>query len=243
MSTEIAIESQNNPTLQAARKILDSGSKLRGIDYLTSRRKRFLDRAASSILSPFALTMAGVLSVPVFLQDGYFPFYGRLFPNPATGKMAHIWKIRSMRPGADKLERDIVGQHQTIAEFKANNRDPRVTPYGRLLRTTTTDELPQIAAAALGKIAFIGPRPYTPDEWKNVMERIEPELTNQLLELFASGMEPGAIGPYCLFGRAKLSLLERVLLDILYGEEANIIGDIRMIRLTAAAVSSRIGAG
>ena len=63
------------------------------------------------------------------------------------GATFRIWKFRTMTPGAV----DISGW--------TSNDDPRITPFGKLLRTTHIDELPQVINIVRGELAVVGPRP------------------------------------------------------------------------------------
>lgn len=63
------------------------------------------------------------------------------------GEPFRIWKFRTMTPGAA----DISGW--------TSNDDPRITPFGRVLRRTHIDELPQVFNILRGDLAVVGPRP------------------------------------------------------------------------------------
>ena len=63
------------------------------------------------------------------------------------GKPFRIWKLRTMTPGAT----DISGW--------TSNDDPRITPFGKVLRRTHVDELPQVFNILRGELAVVGPRP------------------------------------------------------------------------------------
>jgi lipopolysaccharide/colanic/teichoic acid biosynthesis glycosyltransferase len=63
------------------------------------------------------------------------------------GTPFRIWKLRTMAPGAV----DVSGW--------TSNDDPRITGFGRLLRRTHVDELPQVVNIFLGELSVVGPRP------------------------------------------------------------------------------------
>ncbi|MCL4165929.1 UNVERIFIED_CONTAM: hypothetical protein GTU68_035873, partial [Idotea baltica] len=82
--------------------------------------------------------------------DGHSPLYtqervGR------NGKRFRIIKIRTMVHNADKILEDHKLKH-----------DVRITRVGRLLRTTSMDELPQLINVVLGSMSLVGPRPMMP---------------------------------------------------------------------------------
>lgn len=63
------------------------------------------------------------------------------------GQPFRIWKLRTMSPGA-----------VDVSGWTAND-DPRITPFGKLLRRTHIDELPQVINIFVGELAVVGPRP------------------------------------------------------------------------------------
>lgn len=69
-----------------------------------------------------------------------------------NGKVFHLYKFRSMIPGADKMSSSIVAA-----------KDPRITAVGRVLRRTKLDELPQLWNVLVGELSLVGPRPDVPE--------------------------------------------------------------------------------
>jgi lipopolysaccharide/colanic/teichoic acid biosynthesis glycosyltransferase len=76
------------------------------------------------------------------------------------GRPFRIWKLRTMTPGAD----DISGW--------TSNDDPRITAFGKVLRRTHLDELPQVINILRGDLAVVGPRP----EQVSYVRRLEAAL-------------------------------------------------------------------
>lgn len=81
------------------------------------------------------------------------------------GVPMNIYKLRSMVPGADEVEKHLTPEQlkQWEAEHKVDN-DPRITKIGKFLRKTSLDELPQFWNVLTGEMSVIGPRPVEPDE-------------------------------------------------------------------------------
>lgn len=77
------------------------------------------------------------------------------------GKLFTVYKFRSMYEGSDKKE-------LTPAEHD----DSRVTPVGKWLRRTRIDELPQLFNIIKGDMAFVGPRPFVPEQEQECVEKI-----------------------------------------------------------------------
>ena len=95
--------------------------------------------------------------------------YGAFYSSRRVGKNGKIFrfhKIRSMCPGAEKMKQQLIDMGFNEADapaFKMKN-DPRITPFGRFLRITSMDELPQIWDIFLGRISIVGPRSPLADE-------------------------------------------------------------------------------
>ena len=80
------------------------------------------------------------------------------------GKLFTFYKFRSMRVGADQELDSLLDQNETGGiTFKIKN-DPRITKFGKFLRKTSLDELPQIFNILNGSMSFVGPRPALPRE-------------------------------------------------------------------------------
>lgn len=118
---------------------------------LQVRLKRLGDGLVSAtllLLSSPLLLLAGLL---IWLQDRGPVFYSQ-WRTGLGGKPFRIWKLRTMRTDAERQGAQWVQQ-----------RDPRITPLGRLLRLTRIDELPQLVAVIRGEMSLIGPRPERPE--------------------------------------------------------------------------------
>lgn len=126
--------------------------------------KRFQDVVLSSIalvlLFPFMLIIALVIWIecpnasPIFVQD-------RVGKN---GKVFRFYKFRSMVPNAEAKLQEVLNQNEMDGPvFKIKN-DPRITHFGRFIRKTSIDELPQLFNVLRGDMSIVGPRPALPRE-------------------------------------------------------------------------------
>lgn len=80
------------------------------------------------------------------------------------GKMFRMLKFRSMKVGADQMLDELLKDNEMSGPaFKMKN-DPRVTRVGRILRSTSLDELPQLINILRGEMTIVGPRPPLPRE-------------------------------------------------------------------------------
>ncbi len=109
---------------------------------------------AAVLLSPLLLVVA--LSIPVMLGPG-----GILYRQERIGRDGHvftIYKFRSMlRDRRVANSPTYIGPERRTNHKSAN--DPRHTPFGRFLRATSLDELPQLFNIVRGEMSMVGPRP------------------------------------------------------------------------------------
>lgn len=126
--------------------------------------KRAFDIAFSCAVIAVGLVPCALLSVAISADTKGSPIYsqervGRL------GRSFRIYKFRSMVADADDVEKYL--DDAQFAEWRRERKvtdDPRITPLGRVLRSTSLDELPQFLNVLLGQMSVIGPRAITYDE-------------------------------------------------------------------------------
>jgi exopolysaccharide biosynthesis polyprenyl glycosylphosphotransferase len=100
------------------------------------------------------------------------------------GKPFTMYKFRSMSNDAEQRHADLLPFNQMSGPvFKIDN-DPRITPFGRWLRRTSIDEMPQLFNVLLGDMSLVGPRPlplYEVEKFENTAQRrrlsVKPGLT------------------------------------------------------------------
>jgi lipopolysaccharide/colanic/teichoic acid biosynthesis glycosyltransferase len=110
--------------------------------------------------------------------------------------------------------------------------DPRVTRIGRLLRTSSLDELPQFWNVVKGDMSLVGPRPDVPYS----VELYKPRHYRRL------AAQPGISGLWQVKGRCQSSFEEMVRLDIEYADKQSIWLDLKILLSTIPAVLARRGA-
>jgi exopolysaccharide biosynthesis polyprenyl glycosylphosphotransferase len=132
-----------------------------------------------------------------------------------------IHKFRTMVQDADRLKAEIL--HLNEVEFPLikipEDRDPRLTRVGRILRRTALDELPQLWNVLRGEMSLVGPRPLEPQDDAEVIgwHRARLELT------------PGLTGPWQALGRHAIPFHEMLTLDYLYVADWSLWHDIRLL--------------
>jgi lipopolysaccharide/colanic/teichoic acid biosynthesis glycosyltransferase len=116
-------------------------------------------------------------------------------------------------------------------KFKIVN-DPRVTPQGKWMRTTTLDELPNFWNVLRGEMALVGPRPEIPE--------MLPYYKGEMLRKFS--VRPGVTGLAQISGRGRLGFHETVELDVEYVKSRSTLLDLKIIALTVYKMVTRDGA-
>jgi lipopolysaccharide/colanic/teichoic acid biosynthesis glycosyltransferase len=127
-----------------------------------------------------------------------------------------------------------------LKKFKAGDwklaDDPRITPLGRILRSVTIDEFPQLLNVLKGEMSLVGPRAYVPSELQEQPQKYP--QTKKLLPLILS-VKPGVTGPWQTSGRNDIPFDTRAKLDAQYAKEKSIIKDLMIIAKTPAAMLSK----
>lgn len=143
--------------------------------------------------------------------------------NPRFGKKDAAEEFREM--GRDDLAREYE-LHRKVAD------DPRITRFGKFLRDTSLDELPQLFNVLRGDLSLVGPRPILPQEVKFGKSRAA------LLHSVRSGVT----GLWQVSGRSNLSFDERIELELYYAQNWSFWLDIKILFKTIGVVMRRSGA-
>jgi lipopolysaccharide/colanic/teichoic acid biosynthesis glycosyltransferase len=142
-------------------------------------------------------------------------------------------KFRSMVDGAEKALSDLKSVNEMRGPaFKLKN-DPRVTPFGRVLRRFSLDELPQLWNVFVGDMSLVGPRPPIPGEVSLYERRSRRRLS----------MRPGLTCTWQVSGRNNISDFDTwVKLDLDYIDNWSLSGDLMLLVRTIPAVLFGTGA-
>ena len=190
--------------------------------------KRLLDVMLTLlVLVPGSLVM---LAVALWVRlDSPGPVIFRQTRVGKHGRHFTLFKFRSMRDGAEEVERD-PNEHRAV--LYKNRRDSRVTRAGRWIRRASLDELPQLVNVLRGDMSLVGPRPGLPSE----VERYEAWQQKRLQ------VAPGLTGLWQVSGRSNLDFEEMVVLDLAYIQNWSLSLDLSILLRTAPAVISGGGA-
>jgi exopolysaccharide biosynthesis polyprenyl glycosylphosphotransferase len=158
-----------------------------------------------------------------------------MFKQKRVGKGGQVficYKFRSMYKDAEARLEELREYNEVDGPIFKMRNDPRLTPFGKFLRRTSLDELPQVFNILKGDMSFVGPRPPTPDEVTQYNE----------WHLKRLDVTPGLTGLWQVSGRSDLSFDDMVKLDIYYAENWSLAIDTMIILRTVPAVLKREGA-
>ena len=186
--------------------------------------------AAVIVLSPVLLAIA----LAIRIEDGG-PVLYKAQRVGRYGKPVTVYKFRSMRLHADRLE-DMLTPEE-LAEYHKNYKltsDPRVTKVGALLRKTSLDELPQLFNILMGQLSLVGPRPVLQEET---------ELYGDIRSLLLS-CKPGLTGLWQSRGRSNVTYENgrRQEMELRYVRERSLWLDFKILLWTVKAVVRMDGA-
>ncbi|CAN5870249.1 N/A [soil metagenome] len=196
-----------------------------------TRTYRVAKRAVDIAVAATALTLAApVLLLLVLAVKFDQPAAPVLFRQQRTGMGGRVFemlKLRSMRPAnrADlELEQSLPPGPKTICH-------PRITPFGRFLRRTSLDELPQLLNVLRGDMSVVGPRPTS-----------LPADLHALWQTERLEVRPGLTGLWQIIARGAVSFPNRCRLDIAYARRPSLLLDCKILLRSVPAVLSGRGA-
>ena len=150
-----------------------------------------------------------------------------------NGKTFNFYKFRSMHEDAEKELESLLDQNETDGiTFKMEN-DPRITKFGKFIRKTSLDELPQLINILKGDMSVVGPRPCTVREFKLYNEYDKKRLL----------VPQGLTGEWQVRGRSNTTFNQMIELDLDYiKNKRSFWYDIKLIFLTFGVVFKKEGA-
>jgi exopolysaccharide biosynthesis polyprenyl glycosylphosphotransferase len=147
------------------------------------------------------------------------------------GREFTVVKFRTMYRDAEQRLAELTGRNESDGLLFKIRDDPRITPFGRFLRRTSVDELPQLLNVVRGDMSLVGPRPLPV---KNA--DFTGDVRRRLL------VRPGMTGLWQVNGRSRLSWEDAIRLDLYYVENWSISLDLAILLRTVAAVVRGTGA-
>ena len=191
--------------------------------------KRAIDIAGSLVaillLSPLFLLVALLIRIvspgPVLFRQKRVGYNGSVFT---------MWKFRTMHANADttlhqNYLRELIRNEIEMTKLD-HGRDPRIIPFGTLLRATGIDELPQLINVLLGDMSLVGPRPCLPYEAY--------EYHSWQMRRFDA--VPGLTGLWQVSGKNRTTFTEMMRLDIGYTRKRAFLLDMAIVLKTIPAI-------
>lgn len=191
--------------------------------------KRTLDIAIILLVLPFVLPLmlfiAGLIWIvsagPVLFRQERVGYLGRRFM---------CFKFRTMYVGADEAVHQghlshLMSSDVPMMKLDAQG-DPRLIPFGLLLRSSGLDELPQVINVLRGEMTLVGPRPCMPYEY----DRYLPWQRERF------NTAPGLTGLWQVSGKNRTTFIEMIQLDIKYARTKTLWLDLKIIFKTTPAL-------
>ena len=193
--------------------------------------KRYLDFAIVVLAAPLVLPIVMVLAALV-ARDGHSPFY-RQDRVGKDGRIFSMWKLRTMVPDADRhLAQYLDKNPKARREWDKTQKlkaDPRIASFGRMLRKTSMDELPQLWNVFVGDMSLVGPRPMMTEQ-----QDLYPGKAYY-------SMRPGLTGYWQISDRNESSFAARASFDTRYFNDLKLSTDIDVLSKTVGAVLRETG--
>jgi lipopolysaccharide/colanic/teichoic acid biosynthesis glycosyltransferase len=190
----------------------------------------FLAVLALILLSPLFLLISIYIKVvspgPVFFKQERIGFRGKKFL---------CWKFRTMKvdnnaKGHEEYLKSLIhGDDQAMVKLDAKN-DPRIIPFGGVLRQSGLDELPQLFNVVLGEMSLVGPRPCLPYEAKEY-DRWHSERFDTI---------PGLTGLWQVSGKNRTTFKEMMRFDIRYSRRMTFWMELQILFGTFPAIWQQI---
>ncbi len=198
--------------------------------------QRVIKRLIDIILALIGLIITSLLALIVY------PLVARQAPGPLffeqwrvgkNGKKFKMYKFRSMYCDAEARLNELMAQNQYDDDlmFKLDN-DPRIFPFGKVMREWSIDEFPQFFNVLKGDMSLVGTRPPTVYEY----EKYQLHHFKRLL------IKPGITGLWQISGRSNIKNFEDVVrLDVEYIENWSLRLDLKIFLKTILVVVMRLG--
>lgn len=177
--------------------------------------KPIFDLVVASIIIAATLVLWLVIAVLIKLTSKG-PVLFRQERTGYLGKNFYVYKFRSM-----PCDNDV---HDATTENE-------LTAIGKIIRTFSLDELPQLLNVISGKMSLIGPRPWIPEYYK----RMNTEQRRRVI------VRPGITGRAQVRGRNDLNIYEKLEEDLAYVDNISFKEDVKIIILTIRAIFRKTG--
>lgn len=183
--------------------------------------KKYVKRILDIILSLLAIIILSPLLIIISILVLIFMGWPILFKQPRSGKNEKIFNMYKFRTMTNKKDKD----GNLLPD------DQRLPKFGKILRSTSLDELPELINIIKGDMSFIGPRP--------LLVKYLPYYTKE--EHHRHDVRPGLTGWAQVNGRNLVNWDERFKLDLEYVNNISFLLDLKTIIKTVEIVFKREG--
>ena len=149
-----------------------------------------------------------------------------------NGRKFLFYKFRSMVEGAEVMKDDLAAHNLMNGPVFKMEKDPRITPIGRILRRLSLDELPQLLNVLKGEMSLVGPRPNLPEEVAKYKGWQRRRLS----------MKPGITGLWQVSGRNLIDFNDWMKLDLEYIDNWSLWLDFKILLKTIPTILGGKGA-
>lgn len=201
------------------------------------QQKRILDLVVAIGLMILFLPIWFVVPLLIYIDSGW-PVLFRHKRVGKDGKPFFLYKFRSMVHNADdilhKQDKELLAKFKN-GDWKLEN-DPRITKLGKVLRSLTIDEFPQLFNVLRGEMSMVGPRAYVRKELDEQAEKY-PATKEYIAKILS--VKPGISGPWQTSGRNEVPFVQRAKMDSMYADNKSIWNDITILFKTPKAMISK----
>ncbi len=199
--------------------------------------KRLMDLISASVLTVVFLPIWIIIPILIKL-DSPGPIIYKHKRIGRGGKDFSMYKFRSMVHNADEIL--FKKNKKLLQEFKDGDwklkKDPRITGLGKIMRSITIDEFPQLLNVLEGEMSLVGPRAYVKQELQEQTKKY-PETKAMIKKILE--IKPGITGPWQTSGRNIVPFNVRAKMDAEYAQEKSILQDIIIVLKTPMAMFSK----
>lgn len=194
-------------------------------------------RAMDLVISVLGLIVAAPVMIVVAVMIKVVspgPVFFRQERVGRAGKIFELFKFRTMHVDSDNANHRKYMSHLIDSDapmIKLDNvRDPRLIPFGQILRKSCIDELPQLFNVLKGDMSLIGPRPCLPYEAEEFLRWHTHRFDTM----------PGITGLWQVNGKNKTTFKQMIRYDIEYSRKVSMGMDVKILLKTVPAIWSMV---
>ncbi len=217
---EIFLTKTNGEDINGLPLVEVTSSPIYGLNELM---KRFVDILVSSITLLVTLPISVITAIIIKIESKGSVFFTQQRVGK-DGKVFSLYKFRSMVLDAEAI----------TGPTLAKENDPRVTRFGRYIRKTRIDEIPQLINVLKGDMSLVGPRPERP----YFVEKFKKQIPGYVQRL---QVRPGITGLAQVRSKYDISAKDKLRYDLLYVRKHSLGLDLEIILRTLWTVLKRKG--